>query len=201
MMNADEGYFGCVQDFFELEWNVPEYDLRLYQGQNVELVKTEINYFVHNPLFTFPRDIFQGGQARMLRFRLFHVSRYVSDMDNYPLIQIFELGKLLRREVLTMNHYYRRDFQSCLWGEIEHYRELYTRLHTIKNLLDLMLEQEDTESRFLITFFILERWMESVKMVFRDKYFEEFQRVSTYDPVLYDFEMLAINSVDDMGIY
>ena len=199
-MNVDEGYFGCVQDFFELEWNVPEFDLRLYQGQNVELVKSEINYFVHNPLFTFPRRIFQGGEARMLRFRLIQVSSYVSDMDTYPLIQIFELGKLLRREILSMNYYYRRDFQSCLWSEIEHYREVYTQLHTIKNLLDLMLEQQDTESRFLITFFILERWIESVKLVFRDKYFEEFQRGSNYDPLLYDFEMLCISSDEDLGI-
>jgi hypothetical protein len=201
MINVDEGYYGCVEDFFELEWNVPEFDLRFYQGQNVEYVRGEINYFVHNPLFTFPREIFSGGQVQMLRFRLLHVSRYVSDMDMYPLIQKFELGKLLRRELLSMNSYYRRDFQSCLWSEIENYRELYTRLHTIKNLLDLMLEQQDTESRFLITFFILQRWMESVKLEFRDSYFEEFQRASYYDPVSYDFEMLCISSAEDVGIY
>lgn len=201
--DGDEGYVGLVEDYFELEWGFPEggLSIRLYQGYDVAYIKDEISFFVYNPLYTFPRRLFDIENVLFLRHRLASLCDTASYVCDYPIIWVSELAKLFRREIVSITNFYYDVFRLSIENEIEHYKEEYNEMSTMRSLLRLIREDGHLETRLLVSYFALQKWLRILTFEYQSKFVDEFGFASTIKCTAdWDEDYVALGDVQDEGI-
>ena len=201
--NRDSGFFTTEEDYFEQEWQVPvqEMSLRMYQGYNVDYIQDEIAFFNYNPLYTFPKRLFNIENATCLRIRILNLCDLASWVSDYPIVWVGELAKLFRREVVSLSHFYRVAFGSSIETEIEHYKEEYNEKTTMRSLVSLITSDGHLETRILVTYFALEKWLRILTFEYKAKFSEEFHRASVIKcPADWDRIFCIMGDDQDEGI-